>query len=260
VRNVRRCRVEHRADWRVDVIQQIFDDDVMSTALGLIFLITVCWVVSPAVGNAIAVSALTPISPSINYAQDGAPGMVQFHILANHPEDMTVWVVNDAQNISSFDPQFIFEKEIAGQNPDVVRVELDPDGTRLEQMAAGNYTAYVQNGNGNHLEVVGFRVGGGDTTYVNFLGSAVTEVGKVRGQVQPTPTSTPIIPPPLPTVTIVPTSLPTVTITATPLPTVTITSQPTYTIEPTPTPTQCRCCKPHHPWWHFWEFEMECSE
>jgi hypothetical protein len=52
-------------------------------------------------------------------------------------------------------------------------------------MGAGDYTAYLQNGNGNQLEVQKFKIGGGGTTYVNFIGAAVSVVDNRKENVAP---------------------------------------------------------------------------
>jgi hypothetical protein len=159
----------------------------------------------------------------------------------------------------TFDRAFNFDgTPIDNQNPKIVKILVPHDGVDLEQCAAGNYTSHLQNGNGNQEEIIRFRCGGGDTTYVNFIGSAISIDGK---QVQPTPTVT-AIPTPDPTYGIEPWP-PIIPPTLPPTPTVTptITIRPTLTIVPTPTVTHKPTCKPHHRkhWWHFWEFEAECA-
>ena len=209
----------------------------------------------------IFVISLAGLASAYNYADSTAPGFVQIHIFANPAQDNTVWVVNDLQNIT-FDSRFDYEgSEIVGQNPGVTAIEIPKDGVWKDYWQAGNYTAYLQNGKGNQLETIRFRIGGGDTTYVNFIGAAYTMEGKT-GQVQPTPTvtRTPVVTPTIvpttsPTVTTIPTTMPTPTPTptVTTVPTTTATPKPTITATPKPTK-----CKPKH-WWNFWDFETECA-
>ena len=196
---------------------------------------------------------LTGTVSAYNYAQPTAPGFVQIHIIANPAQDNVVWVVNDLQNTVQFDKAYNPDgSDIAYQNWWHSRITIPADGVWSDQWAAGNYTAYMQNGNGNQLETVRFRCGGGDTTYVTFIGSAISMEAQVQPTVMPTVTETPRIPP-----TFVPTQ--TVTVTPTPTPTATITPTVTITVKPTPTVTPCPCCHLHKDWWNFWEKDVSAA-
>jgi hypothetical protein len=92
-------------------------------------------------------------------------------------QDTNIWVSNDLNtNIAPFDKTYnpsTYDTE--GKNPDYSIIKIQPYGSSgLVQMAAGNFTAYLQNGNGNQLEIQKFYVGGADVTYVNFLGAAIS--------------------------------------------------------------------------------------
>jgi hypothetical protein len=115
------------------------------------------------------------LHPEINYAQPGAPGFVIFFERGSTVEDHTIWVKNDEQNLTSFDKSFRFDEiKPDAQNAGYGRIIINDDGSSgLIQFAAGNYTAYLQNGNGNQMESQHFQAGAGITTNVVFLGSAI---------------------------------------------------------------------------------------
>jgi hypothetical protein len=120
------------------------------------------------VGTGIAeeqnISKYVTIAPDYNFAQPQAPGFVQFHIFANPAQDYTIWVVNDLQNITRFDKEFRYDDQpIIGQNPDIKSFEVPACGVILTQWNYGDFTAYMQNSNGNQMETIHFRVGAGDT-------------------------------------------------------------------------------------------------
>jgi hypothetical protein len=109
-----------------------------------------------------------------------AYGYVVFYIRAGgSAQDLNIWIGNDAKN-ATFDPTYHPDRTpIEGQNPDFLKVKVLPDGVSEPVMlAAGNYTAYLQKGNGDQLEQFKFVIDGGATERVPFLGSAVSNVGE----------------------------------------------------------------------------------
>lgn len=98
-------------------------------------------------------------------------------------QDLTIWIKNDLQNVT-FDPVFHMDRTmIVGQNPDFLKVKVLPDGLSEPMMlAAGSYTAYLQNGNSNQLETIKFTIGGGDITRITFLGAAVSPKHRVTSR------------------------------------------------------------------------------
>jgi hypothetical protein len=110
----------------------------------------------------------------------GSYGYVVFYIRAGgSAQDLNIWVGNDAKNVT-FDPTYNPDRTaIEGQNPDFLKVKVLQDGVSEPQMlAAGNYTAYLQKGNGDQLEQFQFKIGGGATERVPFLGDGVSSPGE----------------------------------------------------------------------------------
>ena len=139
-------------------------------------LFVAIFVVSPAMAtDKYYESKYKPIEPTYNYAQPGAPGFVVFFERGSTVEDHTIWVKNDEQNLTPFDKSFRFDEiKSDAQNAGYGRIIINDDGSSgLIQFAAGNYTAYLQNGNGNQMESQHFQAGAGVTTNVVFLGSAI---------------------------------------------------------------------------------------
>ena len=96
------------------------------------------------------------LHPEINYAQQGSPGFVIFYERGVSVQDHNIIVTND------IDPS-VNET-----------ITINPDGNSgLMQFAAGNYTAYLKQGNGDQPETKHFKAGGGITTGVAFLGAAI---------------------------------------------------------------------------------------
>jgi len=104
-------------------------------------------------------------------------GYAVFYIRAGgSAQDLNVWIGNDANKNTTFDPTYHPDKSvIEGQNPDFLKVKVLPDGVSEPVMlSAGNYTAYLQKGNGDQVEQFPFIIGGGATERVQFLGAAVS--------------------------------------------------------------------------------------
>ena len=106
-------------------------------------------------------------------------GNVEFFIRAcGSGQDLNVWVAPVKANLT-FDPTWYPDgMEIKDQNKDFKLVKVLPDClSASEQYAAGEYVAYLKQGNGDQTEVQRFKVGGGGTTRVTFLGAAVSSPG-----------------------------------------------------------------------------------
>ena len=95
---------------------------------------------------------------SIVFTGPADPGYVEFHMLANPSQDNTIYVMNDLQTDGNWS-----------------KITLPADGVGSDLWQAGNYTAYVNGGNGNQRETQHFKIGGWDTTRVVFIGSAISE-------------------------------------------------------------------------------------
>lgn len=108
-----------------------------------------------------------------------ADGYAVFRISAGgSAQDTTIYVRNNAiQGLRDVAQMFIPSKtsdtreQIKRQGCPVVKVL--PDGASLpEKLRAGNYTAYLLNGDGGRMETQQFVVSGGYTTTVIFIGMA----------------------------------------------------------------------------------------
>ena len=117
-------------------------------------LFVAIFVVSPAMAE--NTYGQVNLHPEINYAQQGSPGFVIFYERGVSVQDHNIIVTND------IDPS-VNET-----------ITINPDGNSgLMQFAAGNYTAYLKQGNGDQPEIQHFKAGGGVTTGVTFLGAAI---------------------------------------------------------------------------------------
>lgn len=122
------------------------------------------------------VNKYAPIRPDYNYAQPGAPGLVTFQFAGVSVMDPVFWVKNDADTSL---PPFDFSHNgdmstIDGQNAGYKKIVIGPGGISDPIVfPAGNFTAYVQKGNGDQPEVIHFKAGAGDTTRVVALGAAI---------------------------------------------------------------------------------------
>lgn len=115
-------------------------------------------------------------NPALTTPPVGAGGWVVFNIRAGgSAQDLNIYVINDNQKNVTFDASFNPDKsDIVGQNKDFLLVKILSDGvSQQERLATGSYTAYLRNGNGGQLEVQHFKIGGGATETVPFLGHAV---------------------------------------------------------------------------------------
>jgi hypothetical protein len=104
-------------------------------------------------------------------------GYAVFYVRAGgSAQDLNVWIIKDGENVTAFDATYHPDKtEIEGQNKDYTLVKVLPDGqSDLTKLDAGDWTAYIQNGNGGQTETKKFKVGNGDITRVAFLGHAVS--------------------------------------------------------------------------------------
>ncbi len=120
----------------------------------------------------------------------GTYGYVVFRISGTSVQDNTVWYQNVKQRLK-FDYTYHPDKTaIDGQNPGFEKVELLTDGSMPEgaiPLGAGEYTAYLQRGNGAQPETQNFKIGGGQVTYVPFIGDSIPTV-VVKEAPAPTPT------------------------------------------------------------------------
>jgi hypothetical protein len=129
----------------------------------------------------------------INIADDAmnpaAYGWVEFRIRAGgSAQDLTIWLQNDdTQKDLVFNATYNPDgTAIVGQNPGFMKIKIYPQGTsEPELIDAGNWTAYLQKGNGDQLETQHFKIGGGEITFVPFLGSAVSSDARIVGVGKP---------------------------------------------------------------------------
>ena len=104
-------------------------------------------------------------------------GNVEFFVRAcGSAQDLTVWVKNNNEKNLTFDPTWRPDgSNILDQNKGFLQIEVNPDCLSSPlQFSSGEYTAYIQHGNGDQMEERKFKVGGGGTERVSFLGAAVT--------------------------------------------------------------------------------------
>jgi hypothetical protein len=121
-------------------------------------------------------------NPVLSIPDPAAYGYVIVYVRAGgSAQDLTIWVSNDLTN-QTFDPAYHHDRTpIEGQNPGFMKIRVLQDGVSApELLAAGNYTAYLQKGNGDQLETIKFIIGGGDTSRLQFLGSAVSSKSNVK--------------------------------------------------------------------------------
>jgi len=106
-------------------------------------------------------------------------GYVEFFIRAcGSAQDLNVYVAPAGANMT-FDPAWRPDgSEITDQNKDFKNFKVLPDClSARESLAAGEYVAYLKQGDGDQMEERTFKVGGGETTRVTFLGAAVSSPG-----------------------------------------------------------------------------------
>lgn len=111
-------------------------------------------------------------------------GYLEVRILAGgSAQDLKVWVIRKGTNTTPFDAYYHPDgTEIVGQNKGYLKIEVRPDGiSEPEMLAAGDYIAYLQNGNGNQLETREFTIGNGATERIVFQGSAVARINHTTG-------------------------------------------------------------------------------
>jgi hypothetical protein len=102
-----------------------------------------------------------------------AYGYVVFYVRGVSVQDPFVFIdtyPSDRVMDNSYHPD---HTNITGQNAEMLMVEILPDGvSKPELLKAGEYIAYMRQGNGDQPEQYRFKIGGGATERVVFLGAA----------------------------------------------------------------------------------------
>ena len=145
-------------------------------------LIVFCMVVAPFSVAASDGSKYVDYNPVLSLPKVDTYGYVIAYVRAGgSAQDLTIWIKNNLQKNVTFDSAFHMDRTVIdGQNPDFLKLKILPDGiSEPLLLASGNYTAYLQNGNSNQLEVVNFIIGGKDITRITFLGAAVSPKHRV---------------------------------------------------------------------------------
>lgn len=125
----------------------------------------------------------TPVQNNLSFVPTPVPtpipghGYLIVYIRAGgSAQDLRIWIKNDLTNTTPFDSTYRPDRsEIEGQNDGYIQIYVLPDGvsepTLLEE---GNYTAYLQHGNADQMEMTTFHIGSNALTRITFLGSAVS--------------------------------------------------------------------------------------
>jgi hypothetical protein len=108
-----------------------------------------------------------------------AYGYVVFYVRGVSVQDPFVFIdtyPSDKVMDNSYHPD---HTNITDQNAEMLMVEILSDGvSKPEILAAGEYIAYMRHGNGDQPEQYRFKVGGGATERVVFLGAAKPSITK----------------------------------------------------------------------------------
>jgi hypothetical protein len=147
--------------------------------IAAIFVLFMCTMPVASAASQFYTNKYVDNNPALLVQEPSSYGYVIFYIRAGgSAQDTTIWYynLNTQRGIQEFDPSFLPDRvKIEGQNPGYKSIKTLPIGeTDLMKLPAGQYRAFLQNGNANQMEVFDFIVGGGDITRVTFLGAGVT--------------------------------------------------------------------------------------
>lgn len=103
-----------------------------------------------------------------------AYGYVIFYVRGVTVQDPFVFIYKEGMNIT---PDYRWHPDhtnITGQNDGMMLVKIRTDGVSDPIMlSSGNYTAFIRQGNADQTEIKEFKIGGGGTERIVFLGAAI---------------------------------------------------------------------------------------